>query len=215
MVNVAAAWLSGDQADLASRALALDLSGDGIPGGPNRELEFAWRPNVIINDPRHGYQIRLRADAWRTILSWIRRSERTSGDHCETGGVLFGGIDDFLKVVWIDEASGPPPDSDASTVGFICGIAGVQDLHEERKARTKGAVAFVGMWHTHPHGIPVPSPTDLAAMRSLLSDEAPSGVRRFLMLIAGGTSRLPIVSASVFERCEYPGGEDAVADIGS
>ncbi len=71
------------------------------------------------------------------------------------------------------------------------------------------------MWHTHPYGMPIPSPTDLGAMRSLLSDETAFGGRRFLMLIAGGTSRLPVVSASVFERSEFRDGEDVAAGVGS
>jgi len=77
-------------------------------------------------------------------------------------------------------------------------------MHDEKEKRTSGSVTFVGMWHTHPRGLPEPSPTDLGAMRVLLQDEMFLG-RRFLMLIVGGTSDFPVASASVIERSDYGG----------
>ena len=205
MTNVAALWLSKKEAGLAARVFAVDLSGGGLATGPTREIEFAWQRDHVLNDRRHGYEIRLSRDAHASALSWIRRSERVSGDRTETGGVLFGQADEFLKVIWIDEVSGPPPDSVASPAGFLCGTAGVKEMHDEKKKRTRGSVTFVGMWHTHPRALPQPSPTDLGAMKELLQDESSFLGRHFLMLIVGGTSDFPMPSASVFERSEYDG----------
>jgi len=72
-----------------------------------------------------------------------------------------------------------------------------------RRARTSGSVTFVGMWHTHPKALPIPSRTDLGAMKQLLSDRETFQGRSFLMLIVGGTSKRPIVSAGLFERGDY------------
>ena len=121
MTNVAASWLSKKQSDLTPKAFAMDLSGGRLANGPAREIEFTWPPDHLLRDHRHGYQIRLSRDARVSLLSWIRLSERVSGDRTETGGVLFGEVDEFLKVIWIDEVSGPPPDSVASPAGFLCG----------------------------------------------------------------------------------------------
>jgi integrative and conjugative element protein (TIGR02256 family) len=205
MTNVAASWLSKGQAELTPRVFAMDLSGKGLAIGPAREIEFAWQPDDVLQDNRHGYEIRLSRDARASLLSWIRRSERVSSDRTETGGVLFGQVDEFLKVIWIDEVSGPPPDSVASPAGFLCGTAGVEEMHDEKKKRTSGSVTFVGMWHTHPKGLPKPSLTDLRAMEELLQCGNSFLGRRFLMLIIGGTSDFPIASASVFERSDYSG----------
>ena len=125
------------------------------------------------------------------------------GNRTETGGILFGQMDDFLKVVWIDEVSGPPPDSIATPEGFLCGTSGVMDMHDERSKRSSGSVTFIGMWHTHPQALPSPSLTDFRAMRELFHHSSSYEGRRFLMLIAGGTSARPILSAGVFERLEY------------
>jgi integrative and conjugative element protein (TIGR02256 family) len=203
MTNVAASWLSKNQRDLGPRAFAMDLSGGGMASAPTREIELTWRPDQVLQDHRHGYEIRLSRDARASLLSWVRLSERVSGDRTETGGVLFGEVDEFLKIIWIDEVSGPPPDSVASAAGFLCGTAGVREMHDEKKKRTNGSVTFVGMWHTHPQGLPRPSPTDLGAMKELLQKGNSYLGRRFLMLIVGGTSDLPIASVSVFERSDY------------
>jgi proteasome lid subunit RPN8/RPN11 len=113
--------------------------------------------------------------------------------------VLFGQIDEFLRVIWIDEVSGPPPDSVASADGFICGVAGVAEMNAEKIARTRRSVAFIGMWHTHPGGKPRPSPVDRSAMRELLGSPNFHG-RHFLMLIVGGSASSPNIAGSLFDR---------------
>ena len=204
MTNMASNWLA--ETDNAPRGFAMDLSGRGVATGPAREIEFVWQPYTVLPEGRHGYEIRLSPEAGKSLLSWMRRSERVHGKRTETGGILFGQMDDFLKIIWIDEVSGPPPDSMASPEGFICGTSGVTAMHNEKVKRTSGSVTFVGMWHTHPQALPVPSPTDLRAMRELFQDSSSYQGRRFLMLIVGGMSTRPILSAGIFERYEYAEG---------
>lgn len=203
MANVAASWLAADAA--APRTFAMDLSGDGLATGPAREIGFEWRPHHVMSDGQHGYQIRMSDEALAAILAWARRSERVWGKNVETGGVLFGEVDELLKVIWVDEVSGPPPDSLASPEGFLCGTAGVADMNAEKVKRTRGSISFVGMWHTHPHAPPIPSKTDLGAMKELLEQDTVFLGRRFLMMIVGGTSEAPSISASVFQRSDYGG----------
>jgi proteasome lid subunit RPN8/RPN11 len=201
MFNVGATRLS-DPEPLRHRCYALNLSNRRPTARLPAELEFDWPSDDVLTDVRHGYRLRLSRAARAAILSWVRRSERVRGPRVETGGILFGEADEFLKVIWIDEASGPPPDSVASEAGFLCGVEGVRDLHAEKMKRTRGSVRFVGMWHTHPGGAPTPSFTDRSAMAKLLGG-ADFLERRFLMLIVGGTSANPVISGNVFERSEY------------
>ncbi|WP_322414509.1 ThiF family adenylyltransferase [Mesorhizobium huakuii] len=203
MTNVAASWLATGAS--APRAFAMDLSGDGLATGPAREIGFEWRPYRVMSDGQHGYQIRMSEEAQAAALAWIRRSERVRGKKVETGGLLFGEVDELLKVIWVDEVSGPPPDSVASPDGFLCGTAGVADMNAEKVRRTTGSVSFVGMWHTHPQALPIPSETDLGAMKELLGQDTGFLGRRFLMMIVGGTSKSPFVSVTVFHRSDYGG----------
>ncbi|MCT9113004.1 Mov34/MPN/PAD-1 family protein [Streptomyces mirabilis] len=114
-----------------------------------------------------------------------RRGARIRGPRVETGGMLLGAIDDATRILWIDEATGPPPDSLLSEHHFEHGTTGIREHLAARRTATQATTRFLGMWHTHPHGPARPSPTDLAAMGTLtlpLEDTPP----RALVLIAGG-----------------------------
>jgi integrative and conjugative element protein (TIGR02256 family) len=101
----------------------------------------------------------------------------------ETGGMLLGEIDDACRCIWIDTATGPPPDSRLSATHFEHGTQGVQELLDHYRTRSHQITAFAGMWHTHPDHAAQPSPTDTASMQRLLASlEAPSAV----MIILGG-----------------------------
>ncbi|MBS0533098.1 MAG: ThiF family adenylyltransferase [Proteobacteria bacterium] len=199
MTNVAGEWLAEPDRTFA-RARSFDLAGP--KGGSAREFAFDWQADIILRDGRHGYQVRISRAAMSAMRGWMRRSERVRGRRDETGGVLFGHFDPFLKVVWVDEVSGPPPDSVQSPTAFICGTAGVAEMNEEKRKRTRDAVAFVGMWHTHPGGMPWPSPTDRSAMAELLTSDL-FKANRFLMVIIGAEASQPIISGTVFERADY------------
>jgi integrative and conjugative element protein (TIGR02256 family) len=103
----------------------------------------------------------------------------------ETGGSLLGGFDPAAGVVWVDEATGPPPDSLLSAVHFQHGTTGVEEHLAARRTATARMTTFVGMWHTHPDGPAAPSPTDEAGMRELVLPVA-NAPPRAMLLIAGG-----------------------------
>lgn len=199
MINVAGEWLAEPEKTLA-RARSIDLPGPKT--GSMREFALEWPADVVLRDSRHGYQVRVTQAAMSAMRGWMRRSERVRGRQDETGGVLFGHFDTYLKIVWIDEVSGPPPDSAQSPCGFVCGTAGVATMNTEKESRTRGSVSFVGMWHTHPGAMPWPSPTDYGAMAKLLTGDQFKG-NRFLMMIIGADAANPIISGTVFERTDY------------
>lgn len=203
MTNVASRWLATPGGN--PRAFAMDFSGDGVADGPAREIELDLEAPIAFTEELHGYEIRLSQEALNSMRGWANRARRFYRDRTETGGILFGQIDAFLRIVWIDEVSGPPPDSAASPKGFVCGTAGVATMNDEKVARSFGSVAFIGMWHTHPEGLPIPSSTDLQAMQDLLRDGGAYTGRSFLMLILGGTSAKPLISAGLYERSDYVG----------
>jgi hypothetical protein len=198
MMNAASEWLTNPT--IALRARSFDMTGPH--GGAAREFEFSWPADSILPDGRNGYQIRVSQAALSGVFAWVRSSTRTRGRRVETGGLLFGHVDEFLKIIWVDEISGPPPDSVHSASAFVCGTAGVAELNEEKEKRTRKSVSFVGMWHTHPLDLPRPSSTDYSAMAKLLTGNA-FEAKRFLMMIIGEDASTPLISGTVFERSDY------------
>jgi integrative and conjugative element protein (TIGR02256 family) len=201
MLNVLSEWLdSGDFNHAMGFGMRVSQTPSVTATAP-LEAEFRWPADEVSSDLQRGYQIRLSPAAKAQILTWMKKSERIRGKTIETGGILFGQIDDFLKVVWVTAASGPPPDSVASRTEFVCGTRGVVAMNAELVARTRGAASFIGMWHTHPVSVPEPSPTDRSAMNKLLGSPDFDG-RQFLMLIIGGYAATPTIAGSLFKRDE-------------
>lgn len=198
LLNIASVWLAEPTSTARS---ALVRSPHAVERGTPAAMQFSFPPDRRLLDPREGYCVRLSAEAERDLMGWIRTSTRQRGTKVETGGLLFGQTDEFLKIIWVTEIGGPPPDSVASEAGFICGTAGTKALSEEKRSRTRDSVHFIGMWHTHPDGSPHPSDTDLNAMQKL-KDASGEMPRQFLMLIAGGRMVHPSFAAFVFGRSQ-------------
>ena len=159
---------------------------------------FAWRPDHTTEDQSGGYTVRVSRAAAREMRAWARRSARTAGPSVETGGLVFGEMNEAAAVVWVTDIEGPPPDSDASESHFTCGIQGTREAAEEKHRRFRGSVECVGSWHTHPTAGPRPSPVDLSAVAQLL--KAPERSRRTLVLLilSGDPDVDPVVGAHVF-----------------
>jgi integrative and conjugative element protein (TIGR02256 family) len=178
----------------------------GAKDGRTSYAEFSFEADIVC---QNDYLVRLSPKAWKEMTAAIRESRRKRGAKCETGGLLFGKRDDALRVIWVDDAIGPPPDSVCSPEKFICGTKGTQAANKSRKEQSRGSVEFVGMWHTHPEDLPLPSETDLSGMAQILtSGEAPP--LKSLLLIVGWERHGILLGTSVFSRRIFVGGKGVV-----
>lgn len=200
MLNVSAAWMRENTRK--NRAFVMRAPHIIRPGTEAPSLSYSWGEDRFVTDTRKGFSIRLAGNAERDIISLMNASIRKRGRTVETGGLLFGEVDDLLKIIWLSDVSGPPPDSIHSPVEFTCGFQGTRELHTEKRVRTRGSVQYIGMWHTHPGGPAQPSPTDVNAMR-LLSRAGEMAARQFLMLIVGGHQPNLHFGGHVFGRDEF------------
>ena len=197
LLTAAATEPNANSATACVHLLALPTA--NRPG--RREARLDWPPDTVLRDGLDRYEVRVSQPALQAMRGWIARSQRTGDPLAETGGALFGQRDIAAGVLWVDEASGPPPDSVASGDEFVCGIEGVAEMTAEKRARTRRATSFVGMWHTHPDGRALPSPRDVTSMSRLVSrDPLPEA----LMLIHGDRDREAELGAYVFGRDELP-----------
>lgn len=179
-------------------ALAAELHAEGAPAAAHliarraaaaspliAQRGFSWPADQILGDPSSGYEVRLNSVAWREIIGWIATNDRVRGVAVETGGLLFGERNDLLKVLWVDEVSGPPPDSVRSAAGFICGVKGTAELAREKATRTRELSRFLGMWHTHPGGLPLPSATDIRGIEQLVQATGSPRGKSFMLIVGG------------------------------
>lgn len=166
--------------------------------------DFAYLPDVVTPDPRRGYQVRTSTRAWEQMQRWVARSRDSVGPEIETGGLSFGERDDAIGVIWVTEVDGPPPDSVARHDLFECGIFGTAQAHLSRESQSRGSIRYVGMWHTHPVSAPIPSETDRAGMKKILSDAALSPSMSLLSILGTPHTR-PVLGTFVFDRQDIRG----------
>ncbi|MHB1887444.1 MAG: ThiF family adenylyltransferase, partial [Acidimicrobiales bacterium] len=156
-------------------------AGEMLPG----VTWMGWPNDLLCDDPAGGYEIRISQPALTQMRTEARRGARLRGPEIETGGLMLGQVDDACQCVWVDESSGPPPDSRLAATHFDHGIEGVERLIAHHRRRSHNLMTFLGMWHIHPYGVAAPSRTDKLAMRAMVLPVV-NGPRRALILILGG-----------------------------
>ncbi len=150
---------------------------------------FEWPADQVLEDQSSSYEVRVGSAGWREMRGWIEANDRVRDASVETGGLLFGERNDLLKICWVDEIAGPPPDSSFSRSGFVCGVQGTAELATERAERTAHLVTFLGMWHTHPAGLPLPSSTDIHGIEQLVAATRTRRGKSLMLIIGGGNGQ--------------------------
>ncbi len=158
--------------------------------------------STTMSDNQHNYTVRMSPGAEREMHAVIRSSAKLRGAKVETGGLIFGAVDDALQTIWIDDLTQPLPDSEFREDLFLCGTKGSAELSRAKKKSSAGSTSFIGIWHTHPVSQPNPSAQDMTAVAELLYlQERPP--RHILILIVGFAATKPKVSAYLFRRGEF------------
>lgn len=192
-------------ATLRAEEASMDLiTAPWVDRGAQKEthLCFVFPGHAAQKEQRHGYSVRLAANAAKGMEAAIRRITREKSKLFETGGLIFGEIDDSHRYIWIDSVSGPPPDSESNPEKFLCGVGGTRELAAQRESSSGGSSRFVGIWHTHPVSIGQPSEDDLKAMVALLHGQA-HPPRQVVMLIVGTSATAPVNNYYLFRRDEF------------
>ena len=201
MINLLAQELA-QKADYSASAHFVTQQYAFSSGRKKTYSHFTWEPDQKIQDPHAGYEIRISDSALTEMLAWIEKSRRLLGPNVETGGLLFGEREDASRVVWVNEVMGPPPDSEQSEEGFICGIKDIDVANGEKRKRSRGAIQYIGMWHTHPNSAPLPSLKDLEGMKKIVSaTDRPA--RMSLLLIIGTPLDLGTISSFIFRESDF------------
>ena len=189
--TIATQLLDPDQTHAKASALALPVA----EHAGWRSAQWSWPAALTLRDGVGNYELRLSAEALAQIRGWVARGARAGDPADETGGVLYGRRDEASAIVWIDAASGPPPDSVCSPTRFVCGTQGVAGMTAAIKRRSRGESGYLGIWHTHPDMSADPSSTDIAGMFGLVASEP---LREAVMLIVGGTHGSEQLAGYVF-----------------
>lgn len=203
MMNHAAAALKDD----AHHAVGVLINSDA---SSMRDAKFEFEPDVVVR--AKGTEFRLAANAWRDTQGWVRAGARTRTPEDETGGLMFGTIDEMLGVAWISNVSGPPSDSEFSPEQFLCGVDGIEELCDSYDARSKGTTQYVGTWHSHPVSGARPSGTDFHGIGSIFAMNPGGGAHQLMMIVGHASSRSADIGLYFFEK-QSVDHTDSVAEL--
>jgi integrative and conjugative element protein (TIGR02256 family) len=147
----------------------------------------SWEQDTIVHDKLTGYEVRIASEAWETMrhAANIADIAWTGNPRAETGGSLYGQIDSASMVIWVTMASEPSKGSIASPAGILLNTAAERQHNRELLRQSRGAISFIGMWHSHPSSAAEPSPRDILTMRELTSSTETKSSTSLLLLILG------------------------------
>ncbi|WP_029918476.1 ThiF family adenylyltransferase [Pelobacter seleniigenes] len=186
----------------ASYSIFVSKAQRGTLGGSISSKEIPHSKPLVTKEVINGYKVVVSERAKSAIEAEITRNTREGSSKNETGGLLLGEIDDSLSTIYLDVATGAPPDSFKSTSRFECGIEGTAQVCSFHQRKSEGSTRFIGVWHTHPTSLPEPSSIDLNAMLKILHfQENPP--RHVVMLIVGKTLTNPIWQFHFFRRNQF------------
>jgi integrative and conjugative element protein (TIGR02256 family) len=191
---------AGSRADQPLAVAIARLNRSHIGNGLAAISWLGWHNDLVIRDGSAGCEVRFSAAAVRELRTESVRGARLRGRGIETGGMLLGEMDEACRCVWIDTATGPPPDSRLSAFHFDHGTEGTEELIDHYRTSSGQLTSFVGLWHTHPDHDARPSPTDEAGMQQLLTP-AMRAAPRAVMVILGGQ---PPIWSAWLDRGEIP-----------
>ena len=205
------ASISAQALNAVAEALAEEddaASGFLISRSPDhRDYQFRFRPDIRwVAD---GLDFRMSTNAWRDMTGWIRTGSRERSPEHETGGSLFGELDETLGIAWVTNVSGPPQDSKFSPDHFICGTHGTSDLCRDYEDRTHRIVRYVGTWHSHPVSPAEPSNIDYAGICAIFAAAPGDGAHQLMVIVGHAADPQPQVGAYAFEKrqlAEHPTG---------
>ena len=193
---------SGGSNSASSHLFALNEA--DVSEAERREHGFYFEPDISLVESVDNYVVRISRNAFADLQAWVRRSERLNGPDVETGGHLFGERDDATRIIWVSEVTGPPSDSQASPHGFLCGFEGMERISKDKERLSWKSVRYMGMWHTHPKGSPIPSDTDYESMADIVNGESTSSPRSLLLVVGGASQGAALITASLFSRGRVP-----------
>ena len=160
---------------------------------------FTWSENYTVKDKELNYSIRISPHVIQKMCQLAKDSIRKAGKKIETGGLVFGELNEAAGVLWVTDIEGPPPDSHASEEHFTCGIEGMKELTEKKSKMSRKSVDYIGSWHTHPTSGPNPSNIDIETVKKNLS-QPETKQKMFLLLILSGNPDDPFLGVHVFKK---------------
>jgi integrative and conjugative element protein (TIGR02256 family) len=116
----------------------------------------------------------------------------------ETGGIFIGEYSAAHDCAIVTGVTAAPPDSRSGRTWFVRGVRGLQKMINRYWQRERRY--YLGEWHFHPLGSPIPSRTDIDQMKEIACSEQYHCPEPVLLIISGDPVGEWRAGAFVFRR---------------
>lgn len=130
-------------------------------------FEFAPEKRVILTE---------------AVLEKLRTHVQTSFSAPEAGGALLGRHLRESDDIVIDEVTIPQKQDHQSRFSFFRSSRH-SDTAMVRWKESRGRVAYLGLWHTHPEPFPTPSQTDVTDWKNAICKDSFEGEQLFFVIV--------------------------------
>ena len=152
------------------------------------------------------FSLRWQSDCWRyTVLiskSCLLKMVEMAHEHYpnEVGTSLVGCYSDDGFKASVLELAPLSSDSKGSRTSFYRGVAGLRNFFTKLRKTFSGKRYYVGEWHSHPDGKPIPSGTDNRNQLEIAKDTKTDCPECILIIIGGTDSNFDKIGVSVYSR---------------
>ncbi len=91
-------------------------------------------------------------------------------------------------------------DSKKYNRAFVRGIKGLRAFFNKLRKTYKGEKYYIGEWHSHPDGVPVPSDVDDKNQEAIAADNNTNCPEVILLIIGNNLLKNPLLAAYVYSR---------------
>lgn len=110
------------------------------------------------------YKVYIQQSVWDNLVY-----ESSIHSFKETGGVLIGYI--VKNEIVITDCTDPGPDAKHQLFNFQRDVKYCNEILFEKHKQSNGVLGYLGEWHTHPFGKPIPSSQDNKSMFEIAQTE--------------------------------------------
>lgn len=167
------------------------IDDSGLPCGAKE-----WHPPPIVSFGPNDETANWKVLVCQSVLEKLH-SLRIDHAPDETGGYLYGGIDEYLSQIYVVAASSQPPDTVASPTRLRLGRWGQTPWEKSFVRRTRGRLAVVGTWHSHPKSAPIASKRDWKTVKGFVAEDFLRALPTLMAITGAQEDRIYLLDATV------------------
>lgn len=167
------------------------IDDDGLPQGATE-----WHPSPIATFGPSDETAHWTVLVSQSVLEMLHEL-RLEHAPDETGGYLYGGIDEHLSQIYVVAASSQPPDTVASPTCLKLGRWGQTPWEKSFVRRTTGRLAVIGTWHSHPNSSSTASTRDWKTVKSFVAEDLLRALPTLMAITGSQEDRVYVLDATV------------------